>query len=176
MTMIRFLEKEEYFLTIPLFEACFGSDPEFIGDYYGDTAHPGDVFNGRIAVKEEDGRIVSMVHLKPVTACFEEASGIKEEPVTYIMGVSTLPDLRHRGHMDDVMHFVMDALKSEGAGWCFLIAVNKDIYRHLGFVYDWKLSEKELDFLYADEGLEDASACLLTNKEMKIPDEIQDCK
>ena len=175
--MIRFLEKEEYFLTIPLFEACFGSDPGFMRDYYGDEAHPGDVFNGRIAVKEEDGRIVSMVHLKPVTAVYrKDAGGELKLPVTYIMGVSTLPDLRHRGYMDEVMGFVMDALQSEGAGWCFLIAVNKDIYRHLGFVYDWKLSDRELELLYADDGLEDATACVLCDMEMKVPDEIRACK
>ena len=174
--MVRFLEKKEYFRTIPLFEACFGADPGFMGEYYGDEAHPGDVFRGRVAVKEVNGNIVSMVHLKPVRACFHGPSGTEEEPVTYIMGVSTLPECRHQGHMDEVMRFVMDALESEGAGWCFLIAVNKDIYRHLGFVYDWKLTEKELDLLYADEGLEDASACLLRNKEMKVPDEIRACQ
>lgn len=172
--MIRFLKKEEYFLTIPLFEACFGSDPEFMDDYYGDAAHPGDVFDGRIAVKEEDGKILSMVHLKPVTAVrHTDRDELRELPVTYIMGVSTLPDQRHRGYMDEVMHFVMDALKSEGAGWCFLIAVNKDIYRHLGFVYDWKLSDRELELLYADDGLEDASACLLNALKMEFPDEIR---
>ena len=66
--MVRFLEKSEFGRTVPLFEQCFGKDPEFEAEYYGDDVHAGEVFKGRIAVLEEDGRILSMVHLKPVLA------------------------------------------------------------------------------------------------------------
>lgn len=81
--------------------------------------------------------------------------------VPYIMGVCTLPEYRHRGLMDRLMTLAADRLKAEGYPWCFLIAVNKDIYRHLGFTYDWKLSERECELLYADDGLDTASGKLL---------------
>ena len=172
MTMPRFLSNNEFINTAPLFEACFGPDPEFMHDYFGDASRPGDVYHGRIAVKETDGRIVSMVHLKPVTAVYSRGLTRRELPVTYIMGVATDPAFRHRGYMDEVMRFVTDTLTSEGALWCFLIAVDKQIYRHLGFVHDWPLSEEEQDLLYADDGLTDASACLLNASHMQFPDRI----
>ena len=171
--MVRFLNKSEYLDTIPLLTACFGDDEEFISEYYGSEEKPGEVFKGRIAVKELDGRIVSMVHLKPVQAVYEsdDPSG-RSIDISYILCVSTLPAYRHRGYMDEVMGFVTDTLRREGAPWCFLIAVSKEIYRHLGFVYDWKLSDREAEMLYADEGLNEASGKLLNAKQMMIPSKI----
>ena len=167
--MVRLLAKEEYFRTIPLFTACFGGDEEFMQEYYGDSSHPGAVFSGRIAVREELGEIVSMVHLKPVLA----VRGNETLPVTYIMGVATHPDFRHRGYMDEVMGFVLDLLRSEGAPWCFLIAVDKEIYRHLGFLVDWRLTPEDAEMLYADDGLEDASGCLLGSRPLAVPEHFQ---
>ncbi len=172
--MVRFLDKSEYFDTIPLFTACFGEDPEFLEEYYGTPAKPGEVFKGRIAVKETDGKIVSMVHLKPVRARYDAKEGSNDGVhVSYILCVSTFPEYRHRGYMDEVMTLVTETLRSEGDPWCFLIAVDKAIYRHLGFVYDWKLTEAEAEMLYADEGLSDASAKLLNAKEMQFPSAIR---
>lgn len=90
--------------------------------------------------------------------CHADETGCK---VPYIMGVCTLPAYRHRGLMDRLMTLVIDRLRAEGYPWCFLIAVNKDIYRHLGFTYDWKLTERECELLYADDGLDTASGRLL---------------
>ena len=105
--MVRFLDKSEYFDTIPLFTACFGEDPEFLEEYYGTPAKPGEVFKGRIAVKETDGKIVSMVHLKPVRAWYDAKEGSNDGVhVSYILCVSTFPEYRHRGYMDEVMTFV----------------------------------------------------------------------
>ena len=114
-----------------------------------------------------------MVHLKPVQAVYEseDPSG-RSIDISYILCVSTLPAYRHRGYMDEVMVFVTDTLRREGAPWCFLIAVSKEIYRHLGFVYDWKLSDREAEMLYADEGLNEASGKLLNAKQMMIPSKI----
>ena len=172
--MARFLDKSEYFDTIPLFTACFGEDPEFLEEYYGTPAKPGEVFKGRIAVKETDGKIVSMVHLKPVEVRYDAEEGRGGfERVSYILCVSTFPEYRHRGYMDEVMTFVTETLRTEGEPWCFLIAVDKAIYRHLGFVYDWKLTDAEAEMLYADEGLNEASGMLLNVKQMPFPSEIR---
>ena len=171
--MIRFLSDTEYRDTIPLLTACFGEDPEFLRDYYGDASVPGDVQHCRIAVKEVGGKIVSMVHLKPVTAVYDHApENTRTLPVTYLMCVATDPAYRHRGYMDEVMHFVTDTLMSEGALWCFLIAVDRQIYRHLHFIHDWDLTPEALELLYADDGLTKASARLLNASHMEFPDRI----
>ena len=77
--MVRFLEKSEFGRTVPLFEQCFGKDPEFEAEYYGDDVHAGEVRKGRIAVLEEDGRILSMVHLKPVLAEYGPEESVPED-------------------------------------------------------------------------------------------------
>ena len=178
--MVRFLEKSEFRRTIPLFEQCFGKDPEFEAEYYGDEAHAGQVLQGRIAVLEEQGRILSMVHLKPVLAeyCPAGETAVPAEgspaaradiPVTYLLCIATDPACRHRGYMDRVMDLAEETLRAEGAPWCFLVAVDKVIYRHRGYVYDWPFQDEERELLAADDDLTDCSAKLLNAETFRAP-------
>lgn len=178
--MVRFLEKSEFRRTIPLFEQCFGRDPEFEAEYYGDEAHAGQVLQGRIAVLEEQGRILSMVHLKPVLAEYGPAGAAAvpaegspparaDVPVTYLLCIATDPACRHRGYMDRVMDLAEETLRAEGAPWCFLVAVDKEIYRHRGYVYDWPFQDEERELLAADDDLTDCSAKLLNAETFRAP-------
>ncbi len=185
---VRFLEKSEFRKTIPLFEQCFGKDPEFEAEYYGDDAGTGTVYQGRIAVLEENGEIRSMVHLKPVTAVCGAASDSKMSdgpavgspapddpaaerivPVTYLLCIATDPACRHRGYMDRVMDLAEETLKAEGAPWCFLVAVDKEIYRHRGYVHDWPFRDEERELLAAEDDLTDCSAKLLRAEQFQAP-------
>ena len=177
---VRFLEKNEFGRTIPLFEQCFGKDPEFEKAYYGDDVHGGEVLQGRIAVLEEDGKILSMVHLKPVLAEYgpaEEAGDMPGHrpgaenavPVTYLLCIATDPVCRHRGYMDRVMDLAEETLKAEGAPWCFLVAVDKEIYRHRGYVHDWPFRDEERELLAAEDDLTDCSAKLLNAETFCAP-------
>lgn len=182
--MVRFLEKKEYASTIPLFTECFGDDPEFIAEYYGsvnaDGTCSGKIRNGHVAALEEGGKIASMVQIRYYSAELilgQEAgndgssgsdrtsdtgsAGSLHFQVPYLMCICTDPAKRHRGYMDRVMQFVIDQMMYEGHPWCFLIPVDKAIYTHLGFLYEWKLNEQEQEMLYADEGLDTALARLL---------------
>lgn len=168
--MVRFLEKKEYASTIPLFTECFGDDPEFMAEYYGsvnvDGTCSGKIRNGHVAALEEDGKIVSMVQIRYYSAelIFGQGAGGAGSlhfQVPYLMCICTDPAKRHRGYMDRVMQFVIDQMMYEGHPWCFLIPVDKAIYTHLGFLYEWKLNEQEQEMLYADEGLDTALARLL---------------
>jgi len=217
---VRFLEKNEYGKTFPLYLECFaegwaeGKLPEeevdFIEEYYGEyaaaiasgkvPAASGEALaaicedsaafctasaavNGnRIAVLENDaGEILSMVHIRPMKAVYRlaqdscEAKSPEEEiiPVRYLMAVATKKACRHRGYMDRVMELVLETLTAEGDPWCFLIAVDKAIYRHLGFDIDWRISPAEQEMLYADENLTEASGKLLCADKMRIPDLIR---
>ncbi len=173
---VRFLEKSEFLRTVPLFEQCFGKDPEFEAEYYGDDAVTGTVFRGRIAVLEKDGRICSMVHLKPVTAHYDAAADGKladsTVPAAYLMCIATAPDCRHRGYMDRVMDLAEETLRAEGAPWCFLVAVDKAIYRHRGYVYDWPFRDEERELLAAEDDLTDCSAKLLCAESFRAPREL----
>ena len=158
----RFLEKEEYKNTLPLALSCFG-DPEFMEEYYA-----GPVFENRVAVLEEEGRIVPMVQLRPFTAVFPDRS----LPVHYILFVCTDPGFRHRGFMDVLMEYALRELRKAGEEFCFLVAVDKEIYRHLGFVHDWPFRPEEQDLLFADDGLTDCSARLLNGGAFTPPDRL----
>lgn len=187
-----FLNKNEYCSTRNLFTECFGNDEEFMGEFYGvcDEAGrcTGKVDDAVIAVIKDGDMPVAMVQyilVKAVSRDAErqskavdlrarkemtDASDIYDDAsiIPYIMGVCTLPEYRHRGLMDKLMKSVIDRLEQERYPWCFLIAVDRNIYRHLGFIYDWKLSEREQELLYADDGLDTASAKLLSVR--KLPD------
>lgn len=185
-----FLNKNEYGSTRKLFTECFGDDEEFMGEFYGVSDEAGrcsgKVDDAVIAVIKDGDMPVAMVQYILVKAVSKDTkrpgkaidlSARKEMPddsdisgderkIPYIMGVCTLPEYRHRGLMDKLMNAVIDRIEQEGYPWCFLIAVDRKIYRHLGFAYDWKLSEREQELLYADDGLDIASAKLLSVKEL----------
>ena len=159
--MARFLDASENGLTRELYSLCF-PDREFVSELYGPQ---GEAWRCRMAVAEEDGRIVSMAQVVRRYALYEEG----QLPVWYIMGVCTHPDMRHRGLMDQVMGLVLRTLRDEGEPWCFLIPVDRDIYRHLGFVHDMKLEdERSLEALDADDGLDTLSICFLCQSEEEV--------
>lgn len=170
MLIQRFLEKYEYSRTIKLFIECFGDDKEFLREFYGEldgeNECTGTIKDHEITVIENiDGEILAMVHLRPLIAVYED----RKENVSYIMGVATRPDFRHRGFMDKLMKAAEDRIKEKGEGWCFLVPVDKVIYRHLGYVYDWKFNEDEADLLCADDGLTECSAKLLKGDCFEAP-------
>lgn len=162
--MVRFLAKEEYPRTRALSLACF-QDNAFDESFYVTT---GAVYQNRIAVLEQDGEILSMVQIAPRAAVIH---GLKQ-PAPYLMMVATRPEQRHRGYMDEVMQFVCTSLKEEGTPWTFLVAVDRNIYRHLGFSYDWPFAPNEADLLFADDGLTLCSAKLLCAERFEVPEAI----
>ena len=160
----------------------------YYGSVNTDGTCSGKIRDGYVAALEEDGKIVSMVQIRYYSAELipgQESGSIGSSDgsnpggsdssgstgtrgagslhfqVPYLMCICTDPAKRHRGYMDRVMQFVIDQMMYEGHPWCFLIPVDKAIYTHLGFLYEWKLNEQEQEMLYADEGLDTALARLL---------------
>ena len=166
--MARFLKKEEYGVTRALNDLCF-PDEAFSKEYYED----GGILENRVVVKEEDGKVVAQAHLAPRKAWYRDAGGkAYAVDVDYILCVATDPAYRHRGYMDEVMACALAKLQEEGKPWAFLIAVDKAIYRHLGFTYDWAFNLDEAELLYADDGLTECSAKLLCAEHFEKPERI----
>ena len=160
---IRFLEKEEFSRTVELAKLCFG-DEDFDGEYFDR-----DILSNRVAVKERDGVILSMVHLSERCLHF---SGGRSTDAIYILYVATRPEERHKGYMDEVMEFVFEQMRKEKRELTFLVPVDERIYRHLGFLYDWKFNEEERELLYADEGLDKCCAKLICGESFEKPEKI----
>ena len=160
---IKFLNPGEFNKTKPLAAECFGASAD-LDDYYENDAD-----SSRIAVLENDGQILSMVQLRRIMAVYDDHT----IPVWYILYVCTSEKCRHKGYMDLVMNYVLESLKREGEAFTFLVPVDEDIYRHLGFVYSWKYNESEQDMLYADDGLDRCFACLLNAESFDAPVKLQ---
>ncbi len=164
--MAFFLDRKDNMYTRELYELCF-PDEDFAAEYYGPM---GEALKSRIAAVEQEGRIVSMAQLVRRRALYKDGSS---QLAWFITGVCTHPDLRHRGLMDEVMGFVLESLRKESESWCFLMPVDLSIYRHLGFIHDFCIrDERELELLYADEGLDTCSACLICGDSFISPERI----
>lgn len=162
MEMIRFLDPSENVKTRTLADICF-APAEDNDDYYLN-----DIADSRIAVIEDGEKLCCMAHLRRMRLATAEGS----RSVWYICYVATLPELRKRGYMTKLLSFVLDVLKREGEALTFLAPVDKKLYRHLGFVYDWTFRPEEAELLYAEDGLRECSACLLNTPSFVIPQEI----
>ena len=174
MYHIRFLLKHEYIRTLKLFCECFPGNDNYIRELYGEldgnNCCNGTISDHRIAVLEnEAGEILSMVHYKLVKAVYSD----KMINSAYIMDVATRKDFRRQGFMDSLIEYTCAALKAKKLGWCFLVAVNRDIYRHLGFIHDWIFNPQEASLLDADEGLTVCSARLLNADSFAPPDRLE---
>ncbi len=155
----KWLKTTEYQRTKSLAAECFGQDFSLY-EYYEK-----DVYDNRIAVLEEEGKIYSMAHLKRFNAVYENYSC----GVWYILYVCTAKEKRNMGYMRSLMNFVLSSLKNEGEGFAFLVPVDKRIYENLGFVHAWEFNESERDYLYADDDLKECFACLLNDEIFNPP-------
>ena len=82
MAAVRFLEPSEYGRTRELFTECFGEDREFCDMYYGSSGD-GDIYRGRVAVLEQDGEILSMVHVRPMN--LQSSAVVAADVEKYVM-------------------------------------------------------------------------------------------
>lgn len=148
---VRFLKANEYQRTKPLAAACFGSTPDLDGYY----AHG--IANTRIAAAEENGEILSMVHLRRFLLQYEAET----VPAWYLQYVCTAESRRREGCMAAVLQFVLDTLRREGERLVFLVPVDPAVYVRFGFVHTWAFRPEEGELLSADDGLTDCCACML---------------
>lgn len=99
-------------------------------------------------------------------------SGGNTVNVSYILCVATRKNYRRMGFMDNIMQTVFTGLMIKKEPWCFLVPVDKEIYRHLGFVHDWYFNRGEEELLDADPGLTLCSAKLLCADFFRPPDKL----
>ena len=130
--------------TRPLYEQAF-EDPEAFVDYY----YREKCKDNKMVVLEEDGNILSMVHLNPYTV---SVCGTKA-PSYYLVAVATDKNHRRQGYMARVLEAAFSEMEREGIPFCFLLPVDEAIYRPFGFrtVCDFITRENPLSSLSRDE-------------------------
>ncbi len=111
-------------LTRKLYEEAFDDPKEFVDYYYMDKC-----IDNRIIVSEEDGEIISMLHLNPY---FVSLNG-KTVKSYYVVAVATKENRRHEGQMKRVFEKTFEILKEEHVPFIYLLPVDEAIYSWMGF-------------------------------------------
>ncbi len=128
--MVRLLEKSEKENSRNLYETCFPEDGKKFTDYYYNLR----MNDNDIVVSEENGKIISGLHLIPKTV----TTGAEKTDIHYIYAVGTQEEYRRQGHVRDIFRFTMKKMYQNKEAFTFLIPSgdhNADIYRKFGFSY-----------------------------------------
>lgn len=134
---IRYLKPEEKEKARALWSQAFFEDSEEFDNYYFTEK----IKENQILVKEEDGRIISMVHLNPYKIRLKK----QVCEINYVVGVATDKDRRHKGHMKDLLSRMLQDGWKKGEPFTFLMPADKAIYEPFGFrfIYDKAKGERK---------------------------------
>lgn len=129
---LRKLRPEEHIRTRRLWEEIFTEDtPEFLDYYYTVKTKDNEIY-----VIEEEGEIVSMLHLNP----YQMRIRNKIYQTHYIVAVATDKRYRKRGLMRQLLNHSMMVMADRGEPFTFLMPAAEAIYKPFGFefVYEQK--------------------------------------
>ena len=124
-------------VTRPLYEQAFDDPKAFVDYYYREKMK-----DSTVVMLEEEGRVLSMLHLNPYTV---SVCG-KTVPSCYIVAVATDRAHRRTGCMTRVLQAAFAEMEREHVPFCFLMPVDEAIYLPSGF-------ETICDFITRDDPL-----------------------
>ena len=124
---VRKLRQEEHIRTRKLWEEIFTEDTaEFLDYYYSVKTADNEIY-----VIEDQGEIVSMLHLNPYQMRIEN----QIYPTHYIVAVATNLQYRRRGLMAKLLHYVLQEMQDRGEPFTFLMPASEAIYKPFGFEF-----------------------------------------
>ena len=129
---VRKLRQEEHGRTRRLWETIFTEDtPEFLDYYYSVKTNDNEIY-----VIEDNGEIVSMLHLNP----YEMRVQDKVYHTHYIVAVATDERYRKRGLMRQLLNHAMHVMADRDEPFTFLMPADEAIYKPFGFefIYEQK--------------------------------------
>lgn len=127
MPVPRYLSGQERSLTRSLYEKVFSEDTDRFIDYYYEYK----IRDNQILVLEEDGQIVSMLHLNPYMMI---VNGYELQS-NYIVAVATLEAYRHRGYMRCLLEKALQDMAAQSMPFTFLMPASESIYAPFDFVW-----------------------------------------
>lgn len=122
-----YLRQEDKEKSKKLWAEVFPEDTEAFREYY----YREKTKENRILCREEDGQVISMVHLNPYRVMVKNQIWRSE----YLVGVATTPEKRHQGLMRGLLQDTLSDLYQEGRQFCFLMPADPAIYRPFQFTY-----------------------------------------
>ncbi len=132
----RKLAIEEHQKTRRLWEEIFPEDSsEFLDYYYSEIAS-----NNEIYVIEDQGQIVSMIHLNP----YEMRIADRRYQTHYIVAVATVEQYRGKGLMRQLLNHVLQIMSERKEPFTFLMPASEAIYTPFGFAYIYEQRVKKI--------------------------------
>jgi hypothetical protein len=135
--MIKYLEFEEKQSTKNLYLEAFPEDKDtlFVDYYYREK-----IKDNEIIVEEDEGKIITMIHLNPyiMKICNSEYN------IDYIVAVATKTSHRKQGKMANLMKQTLIDMYDDERPFTFLLPANPNYYRGLGFSYISKYTNTEV--------------------------------
>lgn len=133
---IRFAKDSEKENIREIWDYCFNDSPKFT-DFYFDNKYD----NKNTVVVDEDGEIVSSLQLNQ----YELNLNNKLYNTSYVVGVSTLPQVRGKGYMKNIMEFTLKNLYDKNQLVSILMPIDYRLYRRYGYEHCYDQIEYELE-------------------------------
>ncbi len=121
---IRYAKEEDKGNVIDLWKYCFNDSEEFISYYFSKKYKEENTI-----VLEEDDEIITALQLNQYNIKLNN----KSYDVSYVVGVSTLPEARGRGYMKNIMDFSLEEMYNRGQELSILMPIDFRLYRKYGY-------------------------------------------
>lgn len=133
---IRFAREYEQNNIMEIWKYCFNDGSKFINYYFNNKYK-----NYNTIVVEEEANIVSSLQLNQ----YKIKLNNKEHNISYIVGVSTLPEARGRGYMKYIMSFTLNELYKKEQLISILMPIDYRLYRKYGYEHCYDQIEYEIN-------------------------------
>lgn len=133
---IRFARGNEKDNIREIWDYCFNDGPKFT-DYYFEDKYD----NENTVVVEDENEIVSSLQLNQYKLLLNG----KLYDTSYVVGVSTFPQVRGKGYMKNIMDFTLNELYKKKQLVSILMPIDYRLYRKYGYEHCYDQLEYELD-------------------------------
>ena len=134
--LVRYAKKDEIDDIKNIWNYCFNDEESFV-EYYFNNKYNNN--NTIVACENED--IVSSLQLNQYKIKLDN----KEYETSYIVGVSTFPQVRGRGYMKKIMEYSLNELYRKNQLVSILMPIDYRLYRKYGYEHCYDQLEYDID-------------------------------
>lgn len=151
---IRYAKDNETNSIIEMWNYCFNDGQSFV-DYYFSNKYK----RGNTIVLDEGNEVLSSLQLNQYKINLNN----KIYDTSYVVGVSTFPQVRGRGYMQNIMKFALKEMYKKGQLVSILMPIDYRLYRKYGYEHCYDQLEYNID-------IEDLRKFKLNGKLYKVED------
>ena len=133
---VRIATDKDYDQIRKIWTYCFNEGEEVENCYFDNKYRAKNT-----VVAELEGDVVASIHLNQHTIKL----GTKEEKVSYVVGVSTLPEARGKGMMKSMMNLSFEEMYNRNQNVSILMPIDFRLYRRFGFENCYDMIEHRIN-------------------------------